>query len=128
MVRILVIDDACWVREVVRLTLGAAGYDVRLADDGEKELRVFRRDPADVVLSDLCMPGKDGLETIRQFRQEWPGVPVVAMSGGATRGGVSLLAVARWLGACCILPKPFDRASLLAAVEKAVRGPAGVLP
>jgi DNA-binding response OmpR family regulator len=128
MVRILVIDDACWIREALRLTLEAAGYEVRVAADGEEGLRAFRRDRADVVLCDLCMPGKDGLETIRQFRQEWPGVPVVAMSGGATRGGLNLLTVARSGGACCILRKPFDRASMLAAVEGAVRGPAGVLP
>jgi CheY-like chemotaxis protein len=104
MARILVIDDACWVREVARLTLEAEGYDVRQAADGEEGLREFRRDPADGVLCDLCMPGTDGVETIRQFRQEWPGVPVVAMSGGAARGGVDLLAVARSLGPAASCP------------------------
>jgi DNA-binding response OmpR family regulator len=127
-VRVLVIDDSAWVREVVRLMLEAAGHEVRVAADGEEGLRAFRRDRADVVLCDLFMPGKEGLETIREFRRDHPGVPVVAMSGGATRGGVDMLPVARSLGACRILPKPFDRASVLAAIEGAVRGPAAALP
>ena len=81
MPRILVIDDD----EAFRLTIGrvlrAEGYDATLASDGSKGLAEYRKEPPDVVLVDLVMPEKEGLETISELRREFPDSKVIGMTG-----------------------------------------------
>src|SRR5947209_4368981 len=101
--RVLIIDDDAKVRAVLRVMLESAGFEAAEAGDGEEGVRAFRRLEADVVLCDLFMPGRDGLEAIRGLRREFPGVKVIAMSGGGFGGAVDMLPAARLLGAAAVL-------------------------
>ncbi len=120
MARILIVDDEGGIRALLRAILTAAGHEVAEASDGAEGVAAFRARPSDLVFCDLFMPNKDGLEAIRELRRDFAGVRVVAMSGGAFRGTVNLLPAARALGAVHLLPKPFDRAAVLAAVDRAL--------
>lgn len=114
--RILVIDDDDQVRATARKALQRAGYDVRDAADAAAGLRLLRERPADLVVTDIYMPGQDGLETIRQLRKEWPTTKIVTMSGGSQAGPLDLQEHARALGAHRTLAKPFRLQEFLALV------------
>lgn len=88
--------------------------------DGENALRLFRSQEFDVVLLDLYMPGFDGFEFLRLLRSEHSSVKVVVMSGGGISGTTELLPATLRLGAKETLEKPFDEATLLAAIERAM--------
>jgi CheY-like chemotaxis protein len=129
MARILVIDDQASVLDVLRKVLEAAGHRVGTARSGEEGLRLFREQPADLVLCDLFLPGVDGLEVIQELKGGWPHVPVVAISGGSCDGEWDVLPAAEALGADAALRKPFTVGALLGAVgallgavEGALRG------
>jgi CheY-like chemotaxis protein len=124
MARVLVVDDNAAVRLVARAMLQAAGHDVVDAGGGAEALDTFRGRPADLVLCDVFMPEKDGLQTIRELRALEPGVKVVAMSGVGGKAGVDVLALARAFGAAEAVRKPFDLATLTAAVDRALGIPA----
>src|SRR5690349_994065 len=98
MARILIIDDETALRLWLRVVLEGAGHQVVDAPDGTAGLQALRRQPADLVLCDVFMPERDGLETIRALRREFPHVRVVAMSGGGFDGRVQMLAVAARFG------------------------------
>jgi CheY-like chemotaxis protein len=120
MARILIVDDDRDVRGLLRLILQIAGHQVLEAADGVEALCFLRSVGVDLVFCDLFMDGKDGLQTIREARRDFPGVPVVAMSGGGLGGKVDLLGIARLLGATLTLRKPFARQEALDAVEQAL--------
>jgi CheY-like chemotaxis protein len=126
--RILVIDDDVRVRSWLRPALEGIGHSVAEARDGAEGLAAYRREPADLVLCDLFMPAKDGLEAIRELRNLDPVARVVAMSGGGRFGleGAELLAVARRLGAARVLLKPFGVDAVRAAVDDVLALPAPV--
>jgi DNA-binding NtrC family response regulator len=118
--RILVIDDDAHLRSMVRHMLELDGYEVEDAADGDQGLRRCREMTPAMVITDLFMPGREGLETIMALRREAHDVPVVAISGGGSRGGIDQLATAGRLGAVATLSKPFSRAALLAVVHQAL--------
>jgi DNA-binding NtrC family response regulator len=101
-----------------RLMLERAGFEVAEAGNGKEGLRVFRQRPGDVVLCDLFMSDADGVELIRELCHDFPGVKVIAMSGGGFKGGLHLLSMARSLGAAEVLRKPFQQATLLATIRR----------
>ena len=115
--RILVIDDDSGVRGVIRLFIEAAGYEVLDAGDATTGLALLERHLVDMVLCDLFMPGRDGVETIAQILENSPQMKIVAMSGGG-RVALNLLPKARSLGAMEVLSKPFERASLLEVLRR----------
>jgi CheY-like chemotaxis protein len=121
MARLLVIDDQVYVRDVMRRILESAGHQVLLARDGEEAMRLVRREPIDLLLCDIFMPEKDGLEVIREVRREYPGMRIVAMSGGSFDGRLDVLAVTPELGADATLRKPFTPDNLCAVVEETLR-------
>jgi DNA-binding NtrC family response regulator len=116
--RILVIEDDPLVRKLANVMLTSAGYDVEEATDGEEGVASYRRQPSDLVITDMLMPNQDGLATIRALTQLDPRVKIIAMSGGGD-GPLSYLDAAMRLGALDILRKPFTRDALLAAVRNA---------
>lgn len=116
MTRILVIEDDDRARDLYREMLDRAGYDVVVASDGEAGLAAFRKEPTDVVMTDLFMPKKDGVETIRGLRHECPGVKVLAITG--VRGRFSRLPAAEAVGAQRTLVKPFTMEELLKALQE----------
>jgi len=120
MARVLVIDDEPDVRAVIRRFLVAAGHDVSEVGDGAAALGILAEHATDVIVSDLYMPGMDGIELARALRKLPSRPAVVAMSGGGLGRQVNLLDIAAELGAAATLPKPFTKEQLLGAVQAAL--------
>lgn len=117
--RLLVADDDADMRQSMRLLLERAGHEVELAQDGARALELQRSRPADVLITDIFMPEKDGLETIERFRLEFPSVRIVAMSGGGVHvKGDRYLTTAEVAGADAVLRKPFEKDALLEALQR----------
>src|SRR5229473_3264231 len=110
MKKVLVIDDDALVRDTIVRILERKGHTVLVAADGVRGLRMFDREQPDLVITDIIMPEKEGLETIREIRSERPDARIIAISGGARIGNMDFLDVAGKLGASEIIPKPFDPA------------------
>jgi len=117
--RVLVIDDNSDVRDTLRWLLEGEGYSVSVAANGFEGLRLQRKEPADIVLTDIFMPEQDGIETLWKFREEFPSVPIIVMSGGGAARGTNYVIVARELGAKKTLRKPLDPEELLEVVGSA---------
>jgi DNA-binding response OmpR family regulator len=122
MSRILVIDDDNAMRGTIRKILEREGHEVLDAPNGKLGLQIFRDGGADVVLTDLIMPEKEGIETIIELRQESEDVRILAMSGGEwVSAGEGRLADAEVLGADMSLAKPFTVDQLRAAVASLLK-------
>jgi CheY-like chemotaxis protein len=120
--RILLVDDEPAVLEILRHALRGAGYEVELAANGREAVERMKEQIFDLVLTDLIMPEKDGIQTILELRRIDPFVPVIAMSGGIAAGGGDFLPLARQLGAKAVLSKPFEYGVFM----ESVRGALGV--
>ena len=129
MARILVIDDDNDVRSLAQDVLGSAGYEVLVAADGAQGIELQRSTPAAVVITDILMPEKEGLETIRDLKHEFPGVKIIAISGAGKRVKSSAyLVTAREVGAQALLRKPFDSNTLVQMVREVLQSPAEKRP
>ncbi len=117
MTRILVIDDEEMVRDMLRQTLEYAGYEVLEASEGEIGLRLFYSHRPALVITDILMPGREGIETIRELRKKAPEAKIIAISGGGRVSKQDFLPVAQSFGAVKTLAKPFERHELLDAVR-----------
>jgi CheY-like chemotaxis protein len=120
MARILVIDDEAPIRDIMRQTLERAGHEVADAGDGRQGMVQLRKQPVDLVITDILMPEQEGIETIRMLRKEFPQVKILAISGGGKTGKLNVLPVAQTFGAHRTLAKPFERKDLLDAVSTLV--------
>jgi len=118
MAQILVIEDDEHIRGLIREVLEELGHEVLESSDGEDGLKKFSLNPTYLVITDILMPGMEGLETIRHLRTEVPTAKIIAISGGLEGKGVNVLELAKKFGATRILAKPFDLSQLLAAVEE----------
>lgn len=118
MPRILVIDDDEAVREVMQMMLEELGHVVEVASEGEEGLRKHEKTPADIVITDLHMPGKNGFETLKELRESAEDVKVIAMSGADTYMVERNLESSRINGADGTLQKPFEFPDLIAAIER----------
>lgn len=116
MMRVLVMDDEKDMRKFIKEILEAADYEVVVAADGAEGLRQYQSSPIDLVVVDLFMPNREGLETIKALRQRSQELPIIAMSGDAL--ALSLLSIARRIGATEVLQKPFLPEDLLEAIER----------
>jgi CheY-like chemotaxis protein len=114
--RILVVDDNPDMRGALKRLLQHLGYEVEAAGDGNQALGIHRARQVSLVITDIFMPGKEGMETIQAFKSEWPWVRVIAMSGGGDVARGSYLQVARQVGADAVLQKPFTLESLQEAL------------
>lgn len=121
MFHILIIDDDDQVREVCRAVLEREGFAVDDAPDGVIGLEKFDERPSDLVLCDIFMPNKDGIETIQELVQTYFDVKVIAMSGGAP-GLPDYLPSARLFGAAFVLHKPFTPTELVGAIRGVLDG------
>jgi two-component system, chemotaxis family, chemotaxis protein CheY len=122
MARILIVDDDPVLRRALRDVLEAAGYDVTDAADGDAALRSYGERGADLVLVDLFMPKRDGLEVIQTLRAAIPRPLIVAMSGGGRIGQIEVLRAAAAFGAARTLRKPFEWRDLLATTRELLEG------
>lgn len=117
MALILVVEDEQMLRTTLRAILQRAGHEVCEAEDGAKAMEIFRVNMPDLVITDIIMPNREGVETIGEMRAAAPDLPIIAMSGGGSRGGELFLSLAARLGATRTLAKPIRQAELLAAVD-----------
>jgi CheY-like chemotaxis protein len=120
MPHILLIDDDGPFRAMVRVCLETAGHIVIEAHNGQEGLVLYAAAPADLVLTDVVMPDKDGIGLIIELRKKYPAAKIIAMSGGGRGPAGDYLKVARQLGAVGTLPKPFAIVDLLAAINEAL--------
>ena len=119
---IIVVDDDDSVRNVLKNILKRLGHDVNEASDGDSALSQCRDSRPDLAFIDMYMPGKDGIETIRELRKAAPEVKVIAMSGEQLEGGLDVLQMASLLGAVGVLRKPFELDEVAELVNKALGG------
>jgi len=117
MKRILIIEDDPEVRQLLKVLLTRSGYEVAEAEDGKAGIHAYRTQPCDLVITDLIMPRKEGLETIVDLRREFPDLKIIAISGGSRAGQVDYLNAAKLCGASHIFRKPFDNQDLLDSVR-----------
>ena len=123
MPQILIVDDSEEFRHMLRNVLQTAGYDVQDAPNGKAALELYRQHPFDLVITDLIMPEKEGLETIVEFRRIHQAVKIIAISGGDRINAANNLAMAQKLGADRTLPKPFSPDEILNIVAQLLGGP-----
>lgn len=117
MAQVLIVDDDDQVRLMLRQMLERLGHEVREAESGDKALQIYRAEPSEVVMMDLIMPDKEGIETITEMRREFPDARIIAMSGGGRVGPDNYLELASKLGARWTLTKPFNVEQIKEAVE-----------
>jgi CheY-like chemotaxis protein len=123
---VLLIDDDASILSAVCRLLVRAGHEVTAAPNGAEALRLWREQGAGLVLTDLQMPGMNGLEVILQLRAYAPSLPVIAMSGGERSRDLDLLGSAGLLGAVGLLTKPFTADELAAAIAAAAAEPSRI--
>jgi CheY-like chemotaxis protein len=118
--RILVVDDEEDIRDITRLLLENAAYEVTACEDGASALAALGRQTFDLVIVDMLMPEMDGVEMINEMHRRDPGQKILAMSGGGHAPKESYLQIARMCGVQALLAKPFNQDQLLRAVESAL--------
>ena len=117
MASVLIIDDDAVTRTVVRAILESVGHTVSEAADGYAGLAAYYLNPPELVITDILMPGKDGIETIRELRAVNPEIKIIALSGDVRLDGPSILKAAHLFGANQVLEKPFRNDALARLVE-----------
>jgi CheY-like chemotaxis protein len=117
MARVVIADDDAGIRFVLRTALLQNGHTVREAGDGNTAIALLEAEPADLLVTDLVMPGKEGIETIVELRRMQPNLRIIAISGGMRGGRFDFLPIAERLGAKRTLSKPFSIHDFLQAVE-----------
>lgn len=115
--RLCLIDDDAFVRDALALGLRDAGFEVVTAPGAAAGLDVVARGGADVIVTDLNMPGTSGAQLIGEARARWPDLPIVAITGAATINGAPAAELAMARGADQCLIKPFRARALVDAVE-----------
>ena len=118
MARILIIDDDPQILNMLGQTLKREGHEVVKALDGEEGLKLYRENPADLVITDIIMPKKEGIETIMELQRDFPDVKIIAMSGGGINVAGKYLSIAKSLGVQKTFAKPIDRDELLKAISE----------
>jgi DNA-binding response OmpR family regulator len=118
MAKILLVDDDPLVRASLADVLGEIGHDVSEAVDGNDGLAALTRDRFDLVVLDILMPGREGIETIREIRKQWAALPVLAISGGSRNRWCDFLQMATDFGATATLAKPFLAPEFVACVSR----------
>ena len=114
---LLIIDDDEQIRLLLKELLVNEGYTVFEAEDGDKGMSLCRMQEIQLVIIDVFMPKKDGLETIRELHDAFPSIKVLAMSGGYFADSIDVLHMAKKLGATQILEKPFALEKFLETVR-----------
>jgi len=112
--QILVIDDDAIVRNLIGKMLEDSGFEILYAGNGVEGLKMVESNPEiELVITDLIMPEKEGIETIRELKQNRPEIKIIAISGGGRVNADNYLHLATLLGANAILTKPFTKSELI---------------
>lgn len=117
MATILLVDDDPDIRSLLKIMLNVRGHDVEETENGSLAVQAVQRRHFDLVITDLIMPDKEGIETIMELRKNHPNIKIIAMSGGGLGRQQDYLAMALKLGASRTLGKPFGVKELNEAVD-----------
>jgi CheY-like chemotaxis protein len=116
---ILIIEDDELIRDVLKQLLEREGYNVTTARNGKIGIELFQAEPSDLVITDLIMPEKEGIETIRELRKDYPDLKIIAISGGGNIiAPTEYLNIAQRLGVQKTLSKPFKTEEILEAIRQ----------
>ncbi len=118
---ILIVDDDAVLRDLICKGLRNAGYAVLEAPEGASAIACLEKNAVDVLLTDIIMPDREGVETIIEVRERWPSIDVIAMSGGGKINPERTLDWATQFGAHAVLRKPFKLRDLLTILEDRAR-------
>lgn len=117
MARILVVDDVELERFVVRKYLESAGHEVTEAENGVEAIAAQNADPFDLIITDIVMPEKEGVETIIELKRAYPTLRIIAISSGGAGKNTDYLKLAEHYGADKVLPKPVSKDAMLEQVN-----------
>ncbi len=118
MAKALVVDDETVVRRITTSMLEAAGFSVEQANDGNQAMVALKTGQYDLLVTDIIMPNKEGIETIMEARKLRPDMKIVAMSGGGRIGNTQVLDIAKKAGADGTVGKPFKKEDLLKEIVR----------
>ena len=123
MISILIVDDDSQIRLALKRLLQNEGYEIFEAGNGIEAIKEFKKSRADIIITDIVMPDKEGMETIMELKQMEPEIRIIAISGGGYSGRASTyLATAEKLGAECTIKKPLNKETLLECIKKIEHG------
>jgi CheY-like chemotaxis protein len=120
MAHILLVDDNADLLKLQSEFLRCSGHHVKTASNGNEAISLTKDHRFDLVITDLIMPEKEGIETILELRRSYPGIKIIAISGGGRAGARDHLAIAKGVGALHTLAKPFSGPELLEVVTYAL--------
>jgi DNA-binding response OmpR family regulator len=123
MAKILVLDDELSILLMIKKMLEKAGHEVSLALNGKEGMELFEKDRPDMLITDIIMPEKEGLETIFELRRKYPELKIIAISGGGRISPDGYLPGAKLLGADMTFQKPLDQKEFLLAVSQLLNKP-----
>jgi DNA-binding response OmpR family regulator len=115
--KILICEDDDLYRQIAEVAFADCGHELVFANNGDEALAKLKRDPVDLIVTDLVMPGKDGLEVIRAIRSTHNRMPILAMTAGLATLKEPLLVAATALGADDVIEKPFRPQALRQRVD-----------
>jgi YesN/AraC family two-component response regulator len=118
MQKILIIEDDHHILLMMKKMLDNKGFEITLASNGKEGLEIFNKNTFDLVITDIIMPEKEGLETIREMKRACSDLKIIAMSGGGKISADNYLETAKIFGASKLLEKPFTRQQLVTAVQE----------
>ena len=121
--RVLIVDDDEQIRVLLQQMMEWAGFEVLVAENGKIAMQIQSRQPADLVITDLIMPEQEGLETISRLKKDYPGIKIIAISGGGRIGPEAYLPAALELGADLVFSKPFDVQEVVKSVKELLGNP-----
>lgn len=119
---ILVIDDDAATRRLILRALAAGKHKVIEAENGDQGLKLVAEHKPDLIITDILMPQKEGIETMREVHEIAPGTKIIAISGGGISHNLMFLDVAKAFGADAVIAKPFRPAELIETVERVLSG------
>jgi len=117
MAKILVFDDELAILLMLKKMLEKAGHEVDIALNAREGMELFDSNIPDLLITDIIMPQKEGLETILELRQKYPGIKIIAISGGGRIGPSEYLQTAKYLGADLVFSKPLVQKEFLEAIS-----------
>lgn len=117
MQKILIVDDDDLIRDLLYEILTPQGFEIILAENGNRAMEILSRERVDLIITDIIMPEKEGIETILDIKKKLPNAKIIAMSGGGQLGANSYLNIAKRLGVSATITKPFDPNKLVKTIR-----------
>ncbi len=118
MPRILIVEDDDDLVSLISEKLLECGYEIRVTNDGKQALKALTDETFDLVLTDIVLPEKEGIETIRELKRTRPTLPIIAMSGGGLGPSGLYLELAKRFGATRTIAKPFTMFELVSLIQE----------